>query len=562
MKKSSIDEGGRISYAALIFYVLATGILVWEAEGLLQWIGVVFLFAAGGVWGVLARQDRESTEVLGGIVAALQQDDSGQVDLSFVIPEQGSAYVRQLARVLNSFVSQLRDSLQGQQDHSLKIGFAAARGRLLTERASIDASQQEEVSELVFRSSNEATTAVAEVSKRTNTIADVNSRNLDAARSSLVELQDVSEHIDDVASIIRGFQETVGTLVSSSSDIRSILETVQGFAAQTNLLALNAAIEAARAGEHGRGFAVVADEVRDLATKVRAATEQISSMVEAMSGAVSVTADGTGSVLQQAEQARTAVVESASKFQGMVQDFEASHADLLMVGSALEELSATNQEGHQRSLEIRDLGSHIRQSMEASFTHADTQRDITDLTLQELCRFRIGRGEFEPIVDTLLAHRDAIQADMEQLAAQGVNIFDQNYVPHPQSAEHFTVGYLEALRQVSQGKIDDWSRQHRERILFWSPVDERGYMPLARSEISQQPTGDPVVDLANSQAMRFARVSEAELENLRNCKHFSLMSYAIGSERVVFALYAPLTVRGRRWGTLTAGILPQVFGLE
>ena len=314
--------------------------------------------------------------------------------------------------------------------------------------------------------------------------------------------------------------------------------------------------------KHGRGFAVVADEVRDLATKVRTATEQIGGMVEAMTDAVSLTAASTGSVLQQAEQARAAVTESAQQFEMMVQGFEASHADLLMVGSALEELSATNRERHRHSLEIRDLGSNIRQRMERSFAHADIQRDTTDLALQGLCRFRIGRGDFEPIVDLLLARRDMLQAAMEQLADQGVDLFDQDYRPFPQSREHFKVGYVDALRQVCQGMIDDWSGQDRDSVLYWTPVDVRGYMPLARSDLSRPPTGDPAVDRANSQAMRFARVSESELNNLRSCKHFSLMSFAVGSERVVFALYAPLTVQGRRWGTLTAGVMPQVFGLK
>lgn len=551
-----------LGFSILTSYLFALSLLTWTTTGLLRWLVVALLVATAVLGVALLGRVRRDQLVVARIIQALRQADGEQVDISSAVPEQGSRQTRQLARLFNAFMNRLRDSLQEQQDHSLKIGLAAARARLLTERASSDAGKQEEMSELVFRSSDEAAGAVTEVSERTNTIAEVNSRNLDAARSSLVELRAVSGHIDDVTSMIGSFEETVGSLVTSSDDIRNILATVQGFAAQTNLLALNAAIEAARAGEHGRGFAVVADEVRDLATKVRTATEQIGGMVEAMTDAVSLTAASTGSVLQQAEQARAAVTESAQQFEMMVQGFEASHADLLMVGSALEELSATNRERHRHSLEIRDLGSNIRQRMERSFAHADIQRDTTDLALQGLCRFRIGRGDFEPIVDLLLARRDMLQAAMEQLADQGVDLFDQDYRPFPQSREHFKVGYVDALRQVCQGMIDDWSGQDRDSVLYWTPVDVRGYMPLARSDLSRPPTGDPAVDRANSQAMRFARVSESELNNLRSCKHFSLMSFAVGSERVVFALYAPLTVQGRRWGTLTAGVMPQVFGLK
>lgn len=432
----------------------------------------------------------------------------------------------------------------------------------MTERASHDAGQQEEASELVFRASDETTTAVEEISSRSSTIADVNSRNLDVARHSLTELQGVSAHIDSVTSMMRDFEQTVGSLVSSSEDIRMILGTVQGFAAQTNMLALNAAIEAARAGEHGRGFAVVADEVRDLAAKVRGATEQIGQMIETMTEAVAQTSAGTGSVLQQAEQAQVAVSESAVQFESMMKDFEASHDDLLMVSSAIEEVSVTNREGHKQSTEIRNLGSRIRQGMEQSFAHADIQRDTTNLMLQGLSEVRIGRGRLEPIVDLMLSRRDDLQGAMERLMDQGIDMFDQNYRPLPQSQHHFEVAYQQAFNTACQGMINSWSQEYADRVLYWAPVDDRGYMPIARSEVSQAPTGDPKVDMAKSQAMRFIHASEVELNNLRKCSYVSLGTFALGASTVVFALYAPLVLHGRRWGTLTAGIPPRTFGLE
>src|SRR5699024_8579582 len=116
-----------------------------------------------------------------------------------------------------------------------------------------------------------------------------------------------------------------------------------------------------------------------------------------------------GSVLQQAEQAQVAVSESAVQFESMMKDFEASHDDLLMVSSAIEEVSVTNREGHKQSTEIRDLGSRIRQGMEQSFAHADIQRDTTNLMLQGLSEVRIGRGRLEPIVDLMLSRRDDLQ---------------------------------------------------------------------------------------------------------------------------------------------------------
>src|SRR5690625_415274 len=468
-------SGASSHFGTLLCSWLAVALLVWLPGGWAPWLAVGLLIVASGLWLLTLRRMNVLRRVIDAFAEMMRQANAEQIDLTMQLPEQGRGPALQAAKLFNSVMERIQILLADLQQHGLKVGLAAAQSRLLTERANQDAAQQEEASELVFQASEETATAVEEVSSRSSTIAEVNSRNLEAARHSLVELQGVSNHIDGVTTMMRDFEQTVGSLVSSSEDIRMILATVQGFAAQTNMLALNAAIEAARAGEHGRGFAVVADEVRDLAAKVRGATEQIGQMIETMTEAVSQTSAGTGHVLQQAEQAQAAVSASATQFESMMRDFESNHDALLMVSSAIEELSVTNREGHQRSIEIRDLGSRIRDGMERSFTHADVQRDTTNLILQGLSSLRIGRGRLEPIVDLLLARRDQLQAAMESLLDGGVDMFDENYRALPQSEQHFDVSYQRALTEACQSMIDGWTAEHADRVLYWAPVDNKGY---------------------------------------------------------------------------------------
>ena len=111
----------------------------------------------------------------------------------------------------------------------------------MSEKASRDASRQEEVSELVFNSSAETTSGITEMSQRTGTIADLNTRNLEEVRRASTELRNAAECIGNVGAALQDFEHGGHTLVGSSENIRTILSTVQGFAAQTNMLALNAA---------------------------------------------------------------------------------------------------------------------------------------------------------------------------------------------------------------------------------------------------------------------------------------------------------------------------------
>src|SRR5690606_4102701 len=241
-----------------------------------------------------------------------------------------------------------------------------ARSRQIAERAGLDATRQEEFSEHIWRASEETSNAISELSRWTSNIADLNSRNLEAAQEAVNDLVHANTRIADVGAMMQQFHGTVEELEKTSGDIREILSTVQGFAAQTNMLALNAAIEAARAGEHGRGFAVVADEVRMLAVKVRGSADEIGDLLEDMIQVVSQTSQGAERMISESSQAQAAIDRSATEFTRMVSGFESTQSDLLQVSAAAEQLSVNNEGILSRSHEIRELSAHIRQELETA----------------------------------------------------------------------------------------------------------------------------------------------------------------------------------------------------
>ena len=170
---------------------------------------------------------------------------------------------------------------------------------------------------------------------------------------------------------IRGAGQVVNNLATDVGQINSVLEVIRAIAEQTNLLALNAAIEAARAGEQGRGFAVVADEVRNLATRTRTATDEIVGMIDTLqqSSAQAVkTMHGSEDQTHLLERETQAVLSSLGTLDHSLQDL---HTLAFQIAAAAEQQASTIREVnehmhqlHSMTAENRDAAAHTRQSGE------------------------------------------------------------------------------------------------------------------------------------------------------------------------------------------------------
>src|SRR5690606_35253118 len=139
------------------------------------------------------------------------------------------------------------------------------------------------------------------------------------------------------------------------------------------------------------------------------AADQIQSLVGDMGSAVAGADEGTQGMIERSAKASEAIAASSSQFATMVADFEAANGDLLMVSSALEELSITNTESHEHSTVIRNLSLQIGKDMQTSFQKADSLRDATNQVLSQLAYFRLGHGRLEEVAKLLNERRQAME---------------------------------------------------------------------------------------------------------------------------------------------------------
>ncbi|WP_028454830.1 methyl-accepting chemotaxis protein [Chitinilyticum litopenaei] len=486
------------------------------------------------------------------ITAVYNEAATGEGDLSHNLPVLTCDEISQLAASCNRFMGKQREIIAGVQGMTIGIALDAARSMKNVKDSSAAAKQQDELAQIVVDSSENTTRGIQHVSQRTGDISGTTQHNLELARSSYTELQDVTHRIHAITGKIASFNQTVDGLNQRSASIKNIVDLIKEISGQTNLLALNAAIEAARAGEQGRGFAVVADEVRKLAEKVGVATDDISHNIDSMLAQVAETLQETVLITQDANLTRDVVEKASGQFARMMSDFENTSSALSGIAQTLEEFTEANALVNGNVAEIHKLSLTVNELMGKSATAAQDLALAAEKVQGMVGKYKVGEGELDATLTRMEGFRDRVAARLGDMLARGIDIFDQNYqrVPGTDPVKYQT-GYCDAFVRELQPLYDELAKATAGGK-FSLAVDVNGYGATHNSWYSKPPTGDRSIDLINSRDRRLFN-DPAGLRAAQNTARFLLQTYARDTGEIMTEIDMPVHVNGRHWGNLRLG---------
>ncbi len=317
--------------------------------------------------------------------AAMDDISQGEGDLTARLDSSGKDELSVLSIAFNRYTEKIQGIIRQVKDTTGALTASANELNSISTETNSSMVQQRSETQQAATAVTEMASTVQEIAKSSESAAQSASDADKEAEAGKSIVGQAAETINKLAAEVEQSAQVINRLENDSDAIGSVLDVIRGIAEQTNLLALNAAIEAARAGEQGRGFAVVADEVRTLASRTQQSTQEIQEMIEKLQ-------TGSREAVEVMNSSRTTTqqtVEKASEAADSLNKIAAAAAVISdmnrQIASAAEEQSAVAQEIDRNIVQISDLAEH---GAEHTTKVSDASERLSDMSsgLEQLVR--------------------------------------------------------------------------------------------------------------------------------------------------------------------------------
>lgn len=344
--------------------------LIWTQIGTMTVIGILILTALCifFVYRIILP--------INNLKVTMQDIAAGEGDLTQRLPEKGNDEINQVASAFNQFVSKIQHTLIQTSDSMNDLNSATTTLTGLAQQNSESVNKQRVETQQVATAITEMAATVKEIAHSADSAASAAREANNEAAEGKEAMNDTVNAIDSMAAEVTNAAEVINRLETDSESIGSVLDVIRGIADQTNLLALNAAIEAARAGEQGRGFAVVADEVRTLAKRTQDSTSEIHSIIENLQSGTRNAAQVMGGGLTAAKQTVETAGRAGDALNNIVQSVTTIMDMNTQIATASEEHTTVTEEIDRSVVRISEVSEA---AAEGSSKTAGKSEELSDL---------------------------------------------------------------------------------------------------------------------------------------------------------------------------------------
>ena len=304
-------------------------------------------------------------------------------------PAQGKDEIAQTAQAFNRLLENVQDSLREVLDSAESIAVASEKASSASHQAAESSENQSAAASAMAAAVEEMTVSISHISDSMNETLGRARSGGEAATQGAQVIGQTNSEMDKIASTVVNATTAIDKLSGESGNISTILQVIKDVADQTNLLALNAAIEAARAGEQGRGFAVVADEVRKLAERTTASTEEIGKLVVSMQSSGREAVKWMSTVNQQVDGGKQYSATAVGHIDGIRESSQQVAAAVGEISEAIKEHSSTTQSIAQQVETVARLSETNNHTAKQTETIAHDLDSLSANLRQAVTKFHV-----------------------------------------------------------------------------------------------------------------------------------------------------------------------------
>ncbi|MBB1476612.1 methyl-accepting chemotaxis protein [Shewanella sp. SG41-3] len=350
---------------------------------------IIMMIISVPIFGFFLLLNHSITQPLNVTIDAMEQIAKGEGDLTQRLSTEGNDEVAKLAHGFNQFVIKIANMVATLQPLGNTLNNEAVHLLGTVNMSNQSANQVHSETQSVAAAINQMLSTSQEMARNTQDAADGATNVKHQAKQNQQLMQQTVAQTESLVNELHQAETVSLTLSQSSAEIGSILDVIGSIADQTNLLALNAAIEAARAGEHGRGFAVVADEVRALANRTQSSTNEINHIISEIQTGIQSVIQSITSTQQQSAQLQSKAMQSSDAISEILALIDNISSMTAQLASATEEQALVTEDINVNVSTISEL---TEQSLMANETHSQAAQSLQTISVdmsQTLGQFKI-----------------------------------------------------------------------------------------------------------------------------------------------------------------------------